>query len=93
MLNMYIWDSQYKKLFWRRLPSALTSFWTGRFAKERGTHAVNSILKSAHFLVTLPRASWHDTRWVTVCLLPHSLVFGEHCLYLGTAVQRGLVSE
>jgi hypothetical protein len=29
----------------------------------------------------LPRASWHDTRRVTVCLLSHSLVIGEDCLY------------
>ena len=34
--------------------------------------------------MTLPRASWHDTRQVTVCLLPCSLVFGEHCLYTRT---------
>ena len=34
--------------------------------------------------MTLPRASWHDTRQVTVCLLPRSLVFGEHCLYTRT---------
>jgi hypothetical protein len=78
---MYIGDSLYNTLFWRGLPSALASFWTGRFANERRTHAVNSILKIAHFLVTRFRASWHDTRHVTVCLLPHSLVFGEHCLY------------
>ena len=77
-------DSVYNTLFWRGLPSALTSFWTGQFAKEHRTHTVNSILKSAHFLVTLPRASWHDTRQVTVCLLPRSLVFGEHCLYTRT---------
>jgi hypothetical protein len=74
-------DSVYNTLFWGGLPSALTSFWTGQFAKEHRTHTVNSILKSAHFLVTLPRAFWHDTRQVTVCLLPRSLVFGEHCLY------------
>ena len=30
------------------------------------------------------RASWHDTRRVTVCLLPHSLVIGEDCLYTST---------
>jgi hypothetical protein len=78
---MYIRDSLYNTLFWRGLPPALPSFWTGRFAKEHRTHTVNSILKSAHFLVTIPRASWRDTRQVTVCLLPHSLVFGEHCLY------------
>jgi hypothetical protein len=54
-------------------------------------------MKSAHFLVIFTRASWHDTRRVTVCLLPHSLVIGEDCLYtsstsgtsgyLGTLVQ------
>jgi hypothetical protein len=75
---MYIRDSLYNSLFWRGLPSALTSFWTGRLAKEHRTHNVNSILKRAHFLVILSRASWHDTRQVTVCLLPRSLVFGEH---------------
>jgi hypothetical protein len=62
----------------------LTSFWTGRFAKEHRTHTVNSILKNAHFLVILPRAPWHGTRRVMVCFLPHSLVFGQDCLYNGT---------
>ena len=85
---MYIRDSPYNTLFWRGLPSALTSFWTGQFAKEHRTHTVNSILKSTHFLVTLPCASWYDTRQVTVCLLPRSLVFGEHCLYTRTRVLR-----
>jgi hypothetical protein len=45
-------------------------------------------MKSAHFIVNLPRASWHDTRQVTVCLLPRSLVFGEHCLYTRTSGPR-----
>ena len=61
---------------------AVTSFWTDRIAKVHRTHTVNSILKSAHFVVTLPRASWHDTRRVMVCLLPYSLVIGEDCLYI-----------
>ena len=60
---------------------AVTSFWTGQIAKEHRTHTVNSVLKSAHFLVIFTRVSWHDTRRVTVCLLPHSLVIGEDCLY------------
>ena len=58
-----------------------TSFWTGQIAKAHRTHPVNPVLKRAHFLVTFSRASWHDTRQVTVCLLPHSLVIGEDCLY------------
>ena len=60
---------------------AVTSFWTGQIAKDHRTHTVNSVLKSARFLVTFLRVSWHDTRRVTVCLLPHSLVIGEDCLY------------
>ena len=84
MYNMYIRDSIYNTLFWRRLPLALTSFWTGQIAKEYRTHTVNSIMKSVHFLVNFPRASWYDTRRVTVCLLPHSLVIGEDCLYTRT---------
>jgi hypothetical protein len=51
---MYIRDSLYNTLFRRRLPLAVTSFWTGQFAKERRTHTVNPTLKSAYFLVTLP---------------------------------------
>ena len=66
---MYIRDSLYNTLFWRRLPSAVTSMWTGQIAKEHRTHTVNSILESAHFLMTPPRGSWHDTRRVTVCLM------------------------
>ena len=77
-------DSLYNILFRRRLPLAVTSFWTGQFAKEYRTHTVNSVLKSSHFLVTLPRASWHDTCRVTVCRLPYSLVVGEDCLYTST---------
>ena len=65
---------------------AVTSFWTGQIAKDHRTHTVNSVLKSARFLVTFLRVSWHDTRRVTVCLLPHSLVIGEDCLYTSTRV-------
>jgi hypothetical protein len=54
-------DALYNTLFRRGLPLAVTSFWTGQFAKEHRTHTVNPVLKSAHFLVTLPRASSHDT--------------------------------
>jgi hypothetical protein len=36
--------------------------------------------------MTLPRLSWQDTRRVTVCFLPHSLVFGQDCLYTRTRV-------
>ena len=49
----------------------------------KGNILVLSCLKSQNrsSRVAFPRASWHDTRRVTVCLLPHSLVFGEQCLY------------
>ena len=64
---------------------AVTSFWTGQIAKDHRTHTVNSVLKSARFLVTFLRVSWHDTRRVTICLLPYSLVIGEDCLYTSTS--------
>jgi hypothetical protein len=90
MWNIYIRESLYNTLFRRRLPLALTSFWTGRFAKKNilvvRTHTVNPILKSAHFLGTLPRASWHDTCRATVCRVPYSLVVGEDCLYTSTCI-------
>ena len=38
--------------------------------------------------MTLFHASWHDTRRVTVCLLLHSLVFGQDCLYTSTYGSR-----
>jgi hypothetical protein len=79
MSNMYIRDSLYNTLFRRRLPLAVTSFWTGQIAKEHRTHTVNPVLKSAHSLVTLPRLSWHDTCWVTSCRLP----------YIRTMITRG----
>ena len=81
LITNFIRDLRYNTLFWTRLPPALTSFWNGRFAKEDRTHTVNLILKSAHFLVIFLRALWHDTRRVSVCQKPHSLVFGQDCLY------------
>ena len=54
----------------RRLPLAVTSFWSGQIAKEPRTPTVNTVLKSAHFLVTLPRTSWHDTCRFTVVYCP-----------------------
>ena len=67
---MYIRDSLYNTLFLTRLPLELTSFRTGQIAKEDRTHTVNTILKSAHFLVTLSRTSWHDTHRVTIVSCP-----------------------
>ena len=43
---MYIRDSLYNTLFRRGLPLAVTSFWTGRFAKEHRTHIVMRKLSS-----------------------------------------------
>ena len=68
-------------------------FATFHIAKAHRTHPVNSVLKRAHFLVTFSRASWHDTRQVTVCLLPHSLVIGEDCLYTKFSTCTAVVLE
>ena len=77
---MYIRDVLYKS-FSEKTASGTNLNLERSDCKEHRTHTVNSVLKSARFLVTLPRASWHDTRRVTVCSLPHPLVIGEDCLY------------
>ena len=83
-VTSYCRDSLYNTLFRTRLPSAVTSFWTGQIPKEHRTHTVNSILKSAHSLVTLLRAFWHEKCRVTICRLPYSLVVGQDYLYTST---------
>ena len=86
-------DSLYNTLFRTRLPLAITSFSTDRFAIEYRTHNLNSILKSVHFLVIFPRASWHDTCRVTVSRMLYSLVVGEDCLYTSTLLSLHLGVE
>jgi hypothetical protein len=73
---MYTRDSLlflvYNTLFRRRLPSAVTSFWTDRTAKEHRPDTGTTILKRAYtisFWYTQVYGSW----------LPHALVIGEDC--------------